>query len=72
MLNLGFASELDEIFEALPKNRQNLLFSATFPEKVIALTERVVTDPIRIKVEDRIGLIKRTVYHVIGFPRFPL
>ena len=51
MLNLGFAAELEEILEALPQKRQNLLFSATFPEKVNALTEKVVTDPVRIKVE---------------------
>jgi len=52
MLNLGFTSELDEILEALPKKRQNLLFSATFPEKVTALTEKVVTDATRIKIEE--------------------
>ncbi|MBT4089734.1 MAG: DEAD/DEAH box helicase [Deltaproteobacteria bacterium] len=49
MLNLGFADELDHILEALPKKRQNLLFSATFPEKVTALTEKVLTDPIRVR-----------------------
>ena len=52
MLNLGFASELDEILEALPKKRQNLLFSATFPEKVTALTKRVVTNPTWIKIRE--------------------
>jgi ATP-dependent RNA helicase RhlE len=51
MLNLGFSDELDEILEALPQKRQNLLFSATFPEKVMVLTERVLTDPIRIKFQ---------------------
>ncbi|MFP5340559.1 MAG: DEAD/DEAH box helicase, partial [Gammaproteobacteria bacterium] len=32
MLDLGFADELDQLFSALPKKRQTLLFSATFSE----------------------------------------
>ncbi|MDB4754760.1 DEAD/DEAH box helicase, partial [Akkermansiaceae bacterium] len=34
MLDLGFADELSQILSMLPDERQNLLFSATFPEKI--------------------------------------
>ena len=33
MLDLGFEEELDSILEIIPKNRQNLLFSATYPKR---------------------------------------
>lgn len=69
MLNLGFADELDEILEALPAKRQNLLFSATFPEKVLALTKRVLTDPIRIKFEAAVPTIDKIHQRVIKVNR---
>ena len=35
MLNLGFSEELDQILEVIPEKRQNLLFSATYPQKML-------------------------------------
>ena len=40
MLDLGFAAEVNRILALLPQRRQNLLFSATFPEAVEALGVR--------------------------------
>ncbi|MFT7669709.1 MAG: ATP-dependent RNA helicase RhlE [Planctomycetota bacterium] len=50
LLALGFAEELEQVFEALPKQRQSLLFSATYPKKVVKLTEQVMQNPSYIKV----------------------
>jgi ATP-dependent RNA helicase RhlE len=50
LLDLGFADELTNISARLPKRRQNLLFSATFPPAVRALAEQLLHDPIRIDV----------------------
>ena len=46
----GFAEELEQVFAALPKHRQSLLFSATYPKKVIKLTEQVMQNPSYINV----------------------
>ena len=51
LLDLGFADELNRIVSMLPANRQNLLFSATFPASVQALTEQLLHDPYVIKNE---------------------
>lgn len=51
LLDLGFSAELDRITGLLPKRRQNLLFSATFPAEVQALAENLLRDPVRIEVE---------------------
>ncbi len=48
MLDLGFNDELNQLFDKLPKKRQNLLFSATLPQKVVKLTEALLDNPTRI------------------------
>jgi len=54
MLNLGFAEELDLILEAIPTKRQNLLFSATYPEKMLSIASKISQNPIEVSVEDEI------------------
>ena len=50
LFDLGFAEELKQVLAALPARRQNLLFSATFPEAVHALAELLLHEPVRIDV----------------------
>jgi ATP-dependent RNA helicase RhlE len=50
LLDLGFSDELTRIIEKLPRRRQNLLFSATFPPAVHRFTEQLLQDPVRIDV----------------------
>jgi len=52
MLNLGFSEELDLILDAIPKERQNLLFSATFPEKMQVIASKITTDAIEVSIEE--------------------
>jgi len=52
MLDLGFAEELDLILEQLPNKRQNLLFSATYPEKMLKIASRITKEAISIEIED--------------------
>jgi ATP-dependent RNA helicase RhlE len=53
MLDLGFAGELDELFCAIPKKRQTLLFSATFSDRVRAMAGEMLKDPVSIEVAGR-------------------
>jgi len=50
LFDLGFADELAQILQRLPQQRQNLLFSATFPPEVRELVEALLRDPVRIDV----------------------
>ena len=50
LLDAGFADELARVLALLPKRRQNLLFSATFPAAVQALADQLLSDPVRIEV----------------------
>ncbi len=53
MLDLGFARELDELFSALPKKRQTLLFSATFSDVIRQMAGELLRDPLSVEVSPR-------------------
>jgi len=75
MLNLGFAEELDSILEAIPSKRQNLLFSATYPQKILDIISRVTTEAKSVSVEHAeptVETIKQRVVEVNPENRGPL
>jgi len=53
MLDLGFSEELANIYRALPKKRQTLLFSATFSDDIRLLAGQMLNDPLSIEVSPR-------------------
>ena len=65
MLDLGFAQELDSILKALPDTRQNLLFSATYPEKMLAIASRITQSPIEVSVKGEEATLKNITQRVI-------
>jgi len=50
MLDMGFAPQINQILEALPEERQTLLFSATLPTDVADLARASVKDPVRVAI----------------------
>ncbi len=50
MLDMGFAPQINQILEALPEERQTLLFSATIPTDLADLARASVKDPVRVMV----------------------
>ena len=50
MLDMGFIHDLRRIMKALPKKRQNLLFSATFSADIRELARTFVNNPVEISV----------------------
>ena len=53
MLDMGFINDIKKILALLPKNRQNLLFSATFSDDIRNLAKGLVNDPVEISVSPR-------------------
>jgi len=75
MLNLGFKSEMDKIFNLLPKKRQNLLFSATLSEDVNTINQVLLDNPAVIKIaseENNIDLINQSAYYIDEDKKGPL
>lgn len=53
MLDLRFMEDITKILNLLPRRRQNLLFSATFPEAIRTLAEKLLQSPILIDVDPK-------------------
>lgn len=51
MLDLGFIHQIENIMKFLPKERQTLMFSATFPKRVLKLAESYLKEPIRVEID---------------------
>ena len=51
MLDMGFLPQVRKIMEFLPKERQTLFFTATFPKEVMALTKDILKNPEKIFVD---------------------
>ena len=51
MLDMGFQSQLDNIIERISRDRQTLMFSATFPDQIKAVAKRIMQQPVTVHVE---------------------
>jgi len=69
MLDLGFADELDDILDELPERRQNLLFSATFPNSVRTLTQEILSDPVEISIKQEATIPEQLAQRAIEVDR---
>ena len=52
MLDMGFQQALDDIVGYMPEQRQTMLFSATYPEKIEKTAERIMQSPVTVEVQD--------------------
>ena len=50
MLDMGFAPQIQKIFQALPASRQTMLFSATMPSEIMKMAAAHMKLPIRIEI----------------------
>src|SRR5690606_13372395 len=53
MLDMGFIHDIKKVLALLPKQRQNLLFSATFSDEIKALADKLLNEPFLIEVARR-------------------
>jgi len=53
MLDMGFIHDIRKILALLPAKRQNLLFSATFPEEIRKLASAFMHEPVTVEVARR-------------------
>jgi ATP-dependent RNA helicase RhlE len=53
MLDMGFIHDIKKVMALLPKQRQNLLFSATFSDEIKTLADKLLNAPVLIEVAKR-------------------
>jgi ATP-dependent RNA helicase RhlE len=64
MLDMGFIRDIKKILALLPKQRQNLLFSATFSDEIQALADNLLNKPVMIEVARR-NAVADKVSHMV-------
>ncbi|MGQ0511695.1 MAG: DEAD/DEAH box helicase [Betaproteobacteria bacterium] len=64
MLDMGFMPDIRRIIALLPAVRQNLLFSATFPDEIKNLAKSLLRDPVQIQVA-RANAVADLVSHIV-------
>ena len=64
MLDMGFLPDIRRIIALLPKERQNLLFSATFPDEIRGLVKSLLRNPAEVQVAAR-NAVAELVTHVV-------
>ena len=65
MLDLGFERELDLLLMTMPKQRQTLLFLATFSDAIRAMAKTMLKDPVSVEVSPRNSTVKAVKQSVI-------
>jgi ATP-independent RNA helicase DbpA len=66
MLDMGFYDVVTEIIAQTPRNRQTLMFSATFPDAIKKMCRSIQRNPVKVKVEaeHKPGVIEQLFYEV--------
>jgi len=50
MLDMGFINDIKKLLEVLPKKRQSLFFSATMPNNIVTLANKILDNPVKVEV----------------------
>lgn len=74
MIDIGFYEDIMHIISCLPEKRQTLMFSATMPAKIRAMSKRIMKKPVEIALEmsKPADGVKQIVYHLQDDQKVPL
>ncbi|HEM6740743.1 TPA: ATP-dependent RNA helicase DbpA [Citrobacter farmeri] len=74
MLDMGFSEAIDEVIRFAPESRQTLLFSATWPEEIAAISGRVQRNPLSIEIDsvDALPAIEQQFFETSAHGKIPL
>jgi len=69
MLDVVFLEELNEVLEAIPKERQNLMFSASYPPKMQSIAAKISKNALEVSVESESRVVAKIKQRVIKVNR---
>jgi len=74
MLDMGFSDAIDEVIRHAPAQRQTLLFSATWPESIAAISSRVQRNAEHIEIDsvDELPAVEQQFYEASRRQKIPL
>ncbi|WP_264747247.1 ATP-dependent RNA helicase DbpA [Entomomonas sp. E2T0] len=69
MLEMGFEEDISSILAASPTSRQTLLFSATYPDSIMAMSKKIQNSPVMISTEEPHNEIEQYFYEIENHQR---
>ena len=69
MLDMGFAPKIRQIFQALPRERQTMLFSATLPPEIMRAATAYMKLPIRVEVAPSGTTVEKVTQEIFIIPK---
>lgn len=51
MLDMGFSTQIDAILKYMPRERQTLMFSATFADNILRFAQKYLNNPVRVAIK---------------------
>jgi len=69
MLDMGFIHDIKKIIAKLPRNRQNLMFSATFSDDIRKLAKGLINNPTEISVSPKNSTAESVTQYLIPLER---
>ena len=70
MLDMGFINDIKRIIKILPSQRQSLFFSATMPKNIVALSNTILKNPVKVEVSP-VSSTAETIQQFIYFTNKP-
>ncbi len=68
MLSMGFKEDMETILRETPQDRQTILFSATMPPSIMAITEEFQTDPQLVQINQKQVTVDNIVQNYVDVP----
>jgi ATP-dependent RNA helicase RhlE len=65
MLDMGFIHDIKKIISLLPEKKQTMLFSATMPNEIVGIANRILKNPVRVEVTPVSSTVERINQKVI-------
>ncbi|MEM7160965.1 MAG: DEAD/DEAH box helicase [Bacteroidota bacterium] len=70
MMDMGFMPQLRDLLEVIPTKRQNLLFSATFSDRIEELSYEFLEFPKRIEIAPQASTVSTIIQNAFHIPNF--
>ncbi len=65
MLDMGFIHDIKKVISHLPEKKQTMLFSATMPNEIVGIANRILKNPVRVEVTPPSSTVERIDQRVI-------
>lgn len=65
MLDMGFIHDIKKVIAKLPEKKQTMLFSATMPNEIVGIANRILKSPVRVEVTPPSSTVERINQKII-------